>query len=192
MSAVLALDPYASGVLRKDVHSRLVADLPNVARDASIVPSWIWKPLAKSVGETELDYVVKFRQHRADRTGGLCYVGRKPSAAVDDRMSAIVGALIRNFVRARVMTVEQALDMSEAGGIPHTCIAIPNFFIEKSLGGGKMADWKLGLLMDLLMQRRIAGQQTLLYVSDLDAMATEYGSAFSAFVSKHYIAVKAD
>ena len=193
MQALAMTDPFASGVLKQDVHSRLVADLPAVAKDASIMPEWIWKPLAKSVGQTEYSYVVKFRQHRANRAGGLCYVGRNPSQTIDDRMSAITGALVRNFIRAKVMTLEQVLaHFDDHGAPPHSCIAIPNFFIEKGLGGGKLADWKIGQLMDLLTQRRIAGLQTVVYVSDLDCLANEYGVGFANLIKQHYIVVKAD
>jgi len=189
----LAIDPFSSGVLRKDVHSRLVADIDNVARDASIMRDWIWAPLQPQVGPTELAYVRKFKEHRAKRCGGLCYVGRKPGKAIDDRMSAIAGALVRNFVRARVMTLEQLLSHVEDKGMPDfSALMVPNFFIEKSLGGGKVADWKVGQLLDTLTARRQAGLQTILYVSDLESLGTEYGVAFERLIKEHYIIVNAN
>lgn len=189
-SLALKEAPWTTGVLHKDVHGRLVAEIDSVARDASIVPEFIWKPLVESCGETEIAYIKRFKFHRQDRRGGLAYVGRNPSLDLTDRMSAMAGALLRNFIRARVLTVEELLDSLEKDGVPnHACLAIPNFYIEKALGGGKMAEWRVGLLFDFLLQRRKLGLQTLIYVSDLNAMGGEWGPAFQRYVKDHFISV---
>lgn len=189
-SLALKMDPWTTGVLHKDVHGRLVAEIDSVARDASIVPEFIWKPLVESCGDKEVSYIKRFKFHRQDRMGGLAYVGRNPKVDVTDRMSAMAGALLRNFIRARVMTVEELIDVLDKDGVPsHACVAIPNFYVEKSLGGGKMADWRVGLLFDFLLQRRKLGLQTLLYVSDLKAMGSEWGPAFERYVKDHFIEV---
>jgi hypothetical protein len=108
------VDPYATGVLDKEVHDRLVADLGTYTRDAGIQPQWVWTKLSKTCGPTEMDYVRKFRFHQdAGAVHGLCYVRESGSDAdVEEHMSAIAGAFLRNFIRARVMTVHRVLSTS--------------------------------------------------------------------------------
>lgn len=176
-------DPYATGVLHKAVHDRLVADLPDVARDALIQPRWIWTPLAEAVNPKIVDWVRTFRQH--DDVSGLCLTGSK-AVAVEDQISAIAGALVRNFIRARVFTVGHLLDALEAGFPPSsTCLLIPNAYTGKA-SGAALPTWKVTALQDLLLDRHMRGQKTVIYVSDMNSFHIEYGSAFYNLVNNHY------
>ncbi len=50
-------DPYAPGILKPEVHERLVANLENFALDAGIRPHWIYEPLPASVSPAEVKYL---------------------------------------------------------------------------------------------------------------------------------------
>ncbi len=180
------MDPYASGILKREVHARLVADLDNIARDAAIQPKWIWTPLEQTVSPAEVEWVKRFRYHPHEGRAGLCLTGKSPEG-VEDRMCAIAGALVRNFIRARVYTVGQLIELL-ADGEPaptSTCLLIPNFFLGKALGAS-LVDWKVTLLFDALLDRHLRGLQTVLYASDLKAMAVEYGAAIAQHVKSNY------
>ena len=164
-------DPYASGVLDKTVHARMVADLEGVAAAANIQPYWIWTPLAETCAPIEVEWVKRFRFHAGERIAGLCYVGPDPDPEIETRMAAIAGALTRNFICARVMTVNELLAVAQDGGAPDmSCLLVPNFFVEKTRGPGT-AQWRVSALLDVLIYRQAQGLQTVLYASDLEALA---------------------
>jgi hypothetical protein len=181
-------DPYASGVLKKDHHDRLVAGIKGFALDAGIQPHWIWTPLAETCNSPdEAEWVRRFRFHQASADmQGLCYVAKSEDAEPGSRMAAIAGALVRNFIRARVMTLHAVLDALVSHEEPAaTCLLIPNFFVPRTQGGG-LPDWKVSMLYDLLVGRGILGQQTVIFASSLAELGKDYGSLFSALVRNHY------
>jgi hypothetical protein len=96
-------DPYAAGVLLPQIHSQLVRDMIAIARDAAIQPDWISSPLKNACGTAEITWVKRFKFHAHEGHTGLCFIGKNPKVnSIEDRMSAIAGALVRNFIRARM------------------------------------------------------------------------------------------
>lgn len=186
------LDPYAPGVLQKEHHDRLVADLDNFAKDAGIQPHWICEPLPGTFTAGEKDYLKRFRQHMTSGSiSGVAYVGKGKSAEIDQRMSAFAGCLVRNFVRARVMTLGAVLDAMSSRSMPElSCLLIPNFFLSAS-EGGTIASWQVSALHELLMSRQVSGLQTIVYVSDMSLLAKEYGLAFRNLIEAHFVQVSA-
>ncbi|MCL4743823.1 MAG: hypothetical protein KJZ83_00260 [Burkholderiaceae bacterium] len=187
----MPLDPYASGVLDKNVHDRLVADIDNFARDAGVQPHWICSPLPPDVTKSEIGYLRKFRQHMAShgKVSGLCYTKKSGVDAIDQRMAAIAGCLVRNFIRARVMTLGSVLDTVAGQSMPQlTCLLIPNFFHPAS-DGGHIAAWQVSALYDLLLSRQIAGQQTIVYAPDLAALGKEYGMPMKNLIDQSFVKV---
>lgn len=182
---MLASDPYETGVLDRHVHARLVADITNIARDAAIQAKWIWMPLADTVSPTEVDWVKKFHLHTAQGKTGFCLVG-EAKVSVEDRMSAIAGALLRNFVRARVFTIGQLLERTaDRDTTSATCLLVPNFFLGKAQGG-HIPDWKVSLVYDLLLERHLSGRQTVIYVASMKALAVEYGAAIAKHINTNF------
>jgi hypothetical protein len=182
----MMIDPYAQGALLPEIHDRLVADIDNIARDAAIQPAHIFTPLVGNVSPKEVDWVKKFKFHTTSGKSGLCLIGKNPNVDVEDRMAAIAGALVRNFIRARIFTLSQIMDLAERSEVPEpTCLLIPNFFQEKS-AAGQMSSWKIPQLLDILVQRRIRGLQTVIHVSSMHALDSEYGSAFAKHVNSHF------
>ncbi len=179
-------DVYASGVLEEKHHGRLVADLDNYARDAGIQPHWIYKPLAKTCGEGVIEWTRRFRFHKLEGHSGLAMIGGK-NVDWSDCMSAIAGALVRNFIRARVITVSRLMDEIEGNEPPtnYTCLLIPNFYIGKKQGG-HLPEWRASLLLDFLLERHTAGKQTVLSVSNISNLSQEYGDGFTKLIQKNY------
>lgn len=180
-----AIDPYATGVLKKEHHGRLVADLANIAMDAAIRPHWIYTSLLEVGSEAEVSWVKSFRANVNAGVSGLCIVG-KNVPKVEDRMSAIAGALVRNFIRAKVVTVASLIEQHEEGATPDpTCLLIPNFFIGKTMGGD-LPTWRIAKLHDILVERHMSGRQTVLYVTDMKNLAAEYGTPMAGLIESHY------
>jgi hypothetical protein len=181
-------NPYASNVLVPAVHERLVADIDKIAQDAAIAKEWIWSPIADTCGPQEVAWVKRFAFHSQEGTYGLCYTGN--NLMVADKMAAVAGALVRNFKRARLFTVNQVLDMLKDGQEPDcSCLLIPNFFFQKS-EGGHMSPWDTASLYDLLTARQLMGVQTVIYCSDVNALGKEYGLAFRSHVQNCFKVVE--
>jgi hypothetical protein len=182
-------DSYAGTALNPEVHARLIADIDNFAWDAGITANWIKRPLKDGPAAPDLQWIRRYKFHTDEGKHGYCLTGKNTS--VTDRMAAIAGALVRNFVRARVLPMSTVLDQLDEGITPIcSCLLIPNFFLGKSLGG-TLATWKVLPMLDLLMARQLQGQQTVIYVSDLKLLASEYGSAFADHIEKHFYVTSA-
>lgn len=181
-------DPYATNVLNKAVHGRLVADLETYAQDARIQPEAIWTPLAKMCGKEEIDYVRRFKFHRSEDTFGLAFIGKAPNVDIDGKMQAIAGALVRNFIRARVMVMTQLFDAIDEEGIPEmSALLLPNF--HSTNASGAKSSWKIANILDVLMHRRSLGLQTIIYTPDLDALGLDYGSGVRRLIMQNYTRV---
>ncbi len=189
MSMIVYADPYASNVLNPTIHGRLVADIETYANDARIMPEAIWTPLAQSCGSDEIAYVKRFRFHRQEGIAGLVFTGSR-DVDIDGRMRLMAGALVRNFIRARVMVMSELFDAIDEDGIPDmSALLLPNFHVPFANGGGKSA-WKTANVLDVLMHRRLIGVQTIVYAPDLDQVGLEYGSGVRRLLMQHYIRVK--
>jgi hypothetical protein len=188
---MMTVDPYETNVLRPEVHGRLVSDISHVAQDAHIEPHWIWTKLSENVTTGEYNWVKNFAKHKGAGNYGLCIVGNKAKIDPTTRMSAMAGALLRNFIRARVCSVGEVIDYREHGADDRiTALFVPNFFLGKAQGSSLPA-WKLTHLIDVLVERRLAGLQTVVYVSDLNALSEEYGVGFTQHFKSYFTIVNA-
>lgn len=182
------VDPYASKVLSKDHHERLVADLDQFACDANIQPHWIYTALPKELSPDVRKYLVNYRKlSAAGALAGMCFTRKGLHGLSSDVvMSALAGCLVRNFIRARVMTMTNVVQAIADKNPPKvSCLLIPNFFYSSSEGGA-LASWQVSAVYDLLIARRVAGHQTLIYVSDMAMLGKEYGLAMQELVSTHF------
>lgn len=180
MSAAMK-EAYDSGLIDRGYHERLIADIKGVVQQAGVDESYVWTPMRKYCGDEEVEYVtdIKLQTQKEDPVFGMVYIGRVKEAPVNDRMMSIAGACLRNYINAKVMTLQQVIDAMKATSMPSpTVLLIPNFFLSRS-GGGRIAEWEVSSLIGLLYQRQQEGKQTVLYVGDWDGMKAEYGQVFA-------------
>lgn len=180
------MDHYASGILKPDKHARLVANIEAFAKDAMITSNWISSRLSEYCSPQEIEWLKRFKFHAQENNFGLCLTGECDN--VLDRMSSMAGGLLRNFIRARVVTLHTILG-EEPVDLDCTALLIPNFFTKQGKGNTGVPGWKIGELQDLLMQRRLNGQQTILYVENMAEMASEYGAHMRRFIANNYTMV---
>lgn len=181
-------DPYASGVLVKEHHARLVANLEGYATDAGVQPFWLMTSMKDVCSAAEIEFVRTLNFARAANAKfSLAYLGHSANAPVEMRMSAIAAAFVRNFMRARVMHLAHVLEIINAGETPDaTVLLIPNFFFAAE-EGGEIKSWlKVGLL-DMLYARQAHQLPTVLGVSNMKMLDKQYGAQFRAFIEKHYV-----
>lgn len=168
---------YESGVLRPEVHYRLVEKIDEFASRAGIDPSWVWTPLSSVVGPDEVAY---FRAFRKTDARGLVYYGTF-DPPVWRRMGALAGAFMRNFVSVRVVPMEGIVDETMDGewAPDFDVLMVPDFCPD----GLKANDARRRIAFAMLMDRMNRGRHTLLACSDGSALERAYGSEVVAVVA---------
>ncbi len=170
--------PWGKGSpLDREAHGELIRDVGMYSRLAGIRREWLWQPLSAHVGANEVNYISSYRRLRDRGIQGLLYVGAVNG--VQDRMQAMTGALVRNFVDARVRPTSQAI--TRIGPIeespPATCSVL--FLPDLCVGPGDQPHWFVREVTALLMEREAAGLQTISYVRSLELLRQVYGDTLA-------------
>ncbi len=160
------------------VHAELLKDIAVYARLAGIRQEWIWEPLEGRVGPKERKWVAHFRGHRDRGSSGILWLGAPPS----QQMPAVVGALTRNFIDARLRTVEELLD-DTTGAATATALFIPDFCLSDLPLTPSVRQTVTGVLL----RRATEGRQTGLYGVSHSAILSVYGEAVAALVKESYL-----
>ncbi len=184
-------EAYDIGILNAEYHERLLMDLDNLAGVAGIPKRFVWSRMSNHCTVEELSWVKKIR---SNTECGIVYTGNTTDAPIEDRMMAIAGACLRNYIDARVMSVQQVLSLMKSDNLPEpTVLLIPNFFLGTGAGpvgvarsGSEMAAWQVSNLLGLLYARLAAGHKTVVYVASLPALSKEFGASFMQHLTTHY------
>lgn len=191
MAATALMEAYDTGVLVQGVHSRLAQNLDHFAQRAGIDDIYILRKMSQfQCTEAEIAYVRTIKRASANGVHGLVYSGKETRPTLT-RMMGVTGACVRNFIDAKVITIQELLADMKAGDIPQaTVLCVPNFFVAKE-NGGKIADWHIAELLGVLYARMAKAQQTLLYVSDAKALRTTYGDPIADHIKNNFAAIPA-
>lgn len=176
-------------LIDEEYHDQLLADIDSVARQAGIPIDYVWQPLSKYLSEKEQGYVAKIRDPENDRLG-LVYVGKFEEPTINERMMATAGACLRNYINAKVMTLQDVLQSLKTDTMPSpTVLLIPNFCMGKK-SGGHLADWEKSNLLGLLYRRQQRSQQTFIYVSSMADMEADLGQPFVEHIRSTFARIK--
>lgn len=178
-------DVFSIGILSHEYHERLLSDLDRVVETAGIPKHFVWSKMSEYCTEPEVAWVKRMRK---GQDHGLAYIGKK-NKAIEDKMMAIVGACLRNYIDARLMTVQEVLTRLKNDTMPQpTVLLIPNFSLEKK-DGGDIPQWQVSSLLGLLYTRLARGLKTVIYISDLNSLSMFYGESFKKHIDSHYTKV---
>lgn len=165
-------------------HQRLIADLEHVCQTANVLPMYVHQSMKGIAHPDEIEWVKHFRDHQTNGTGMVITGSESP----ETRMMSIAGALIRNFVDARVISLTNMLSLREMNALPDcTVMLVPNLFLRSA--GKALPAWKVQIVYDILLARMTSNRPTVVYVEDLDALAAEYGRVFKDHLSQNYLTV---
>lgn len=161
-------------------HKRLLDDFDHICSVANTPSKYVRESMVGICDSVEIDWVVNFRLYRS-LFPGLLLAG-KPQA--EERCMAIAGALVRNFIDARVVTLSTLLDAAEKGNAPDpTVMVIPNLYV--SSYGKTLPAWKVASVYDLLLARWTAGKPSVLAVEHLQGLQQAYGLAFAQHLQNY-------
>lgn len=165
-------------------HERLIADMEHVCKTANVLPLYVKQSMVGVSQPAEIEWVRQFREH-SQNGQGLVLTG---SLSPETRMMSIAGALLRNFVDARVISLTTMLEMRDNGVLPDCRVMlVPNLFLRSA--GKALPAWKVHIVYDILLARMTSSKPTVVYVEDMNALAAEYGRVFADHLTQHYITV---
>jgi hypothetical protein len=160
------------------VHERLLMSINEVSAQSGVPVSMIHKSSVPYLTEQELDWVLN---DWPMTNSSACLSGALKCSATTKFM-AMAAIFIRNYKDARVVTLGQVL----AGEVDTlaTLLFIPNFYVK---GFGKpLAFHQVQTLHDFLVKRITRNRATVVYVENLDLLATDYGSQIRQHFDEHY------
>jgi hypothetical protein len=167
-------------VLDPERHKRLLEDLEHICSIAHVPQKHVRESMVGYCDSLEIDWVTNFRLYR-ETYPGLLIEGHKDST---DRCMAIAGALLRNFIDARVVSVNKILEYHETNSIPEpTVLVISNLQINNH--GKPFTAWQLAVIYDVLVRRWTANLPTVVAIDNMDSLKQTYGLSFGQFLEKY-------
>lgn len=183
MSICIPEEVFEIGILNREYHDRLLADLKRFAAKAGIPPDFVWSKLSQYCTDADMAWV---RGMRDGNDHGLIYEGTEFHVPVEDKMMAIAGACLRNYIDARVMTVQDVLNRLKDDNMPApTLILVPNFCMSKD-DVNSVAPWQAAALLGWLYSRLAKNLKTVLYVGSMPTLEKAYGEAMARHLKAHY------
>lgn len=171
-------------ILDKTYHKRLIEGMTDALRDANISERFIHTSLSQHASGPVLDYIRGFKQQTKIGNYGLLVCGYKYMNAPEEGMQAIVASLTRNFIRARVVTLQGFMDNDDDDLQDYTALAIPNL-----LTGSKSAlpEWAFAGLADRLSYRKLKGRQTIMWATSMNEVETVYGTDITRALKRDFV-----
>lgn len=179
---VIPDEVYDIGILNRKYHARLLQGIEHWAGIAGVPPHFIWSKLSQYCTDEDVAWVKNLKK---GYDHGLVYTG-KYTMPIEDKMAAIVGACLRNYVDARFMTVQQVLSRLKSDTMPSpTVVLVPNFCLAKE-DTNNVAPWEAASILGWLYSRLAKNLKTVLYASDMKTVTEVYGSSMTKHLSAHY------
>jgi len=188
MTALAVAQAFNFGVLNQEVHSSLVKNMGKISIATGVPAKYIYTADKEKGGvcdTQETRWIKKCRQYRELGIGGLILTGTEFVHSPEEKMMVMGGKLIRNFIDARLVIVQELLEEMKSGEVDDSdVLLIPNFFIAKK--GSSIPDWQVNLLQGLMIKRLCQNNITVLYVQDMEQLKKSYGASLHSHLVNNY------
>lgn len=165
---------WKTGTLKPEVHSQIIADRLAIARRSGLGEvhmSAIWEPLPDSIRDAERNWMRKLIQTK--KAPHMRYGGR--ASAVRAQFVAMAGALIRNFVDARILSIDDIAEMQiEDNFVKAGALFLPDFLIPGETEAKH--DRIRQNVLTCLRRRLLSGEPIIVYAGQTNAKP--WGAAF--------------
>lgn len=169
--------PDGTPILDPERHYRLIQQRQGIARRAGLGEAFmsaIWDPLPPEVTRNQRQWLINIIYKQPQH---LLFHGR--ISMVSHCFRALTGALLRNEIDARLMTVEEIVQLAMEGEQVDAGVLLVSDFAVKDEPRSEPVKRKL---IGVLRQRINAGLPMALYITDAEAFSKTYGpSAFEEF-----------
>jgi hypothetical protein len=162
-------------------HKRIISDMEHVLTTANLPEKYLHESMIPHCHSTEVNWVRNFRAFRKTHAGLIIIGGDDP----ETRCHAICGALIRNFIDARIITLNTVIENMDTGDIPNpTVLIMPNLFVE--MHGKGLTSWQTQGMYDVFLARYSSRRPSIMYVQSMEKLEKAYGSVFAGHLNTHY------
>lgn len=177
----------AKPALQKGVHDRLLQDIDHIASMSNVPVSMIKMSCSDYLGKGVKSWLISYRKLKAIDMASAYMLGPL-KASPEKLMMAMAAVLIRNFIDARVYSLQGFLDLEGSAARQATAVFIPNF--QNSYHGKPLASHQVQTLYSILLDRMTEDKVTVLYLDSIDQMRDQYGTSISEFITKNYTQLK--
>lgn len=175
---------YATGILNYQKHWRMVQNIGMYAEQSGIPEYFIYHTSEGILESKDVEYLEKFSNHFINGISGAVI---ESNHNFIDRMYSMVGVLIRNFIDARFITLQDLIKEIKSGNSPKSkLICIPNFALDKS-EGGNVATWEMSNVLSWMLNSHSQGRQVVIYVETLDYINQQYGGVLRTHIDNHFL-----
>ena len=175
---------YATGILNYQKHWRMVSNIGMYAEQSGIPEYFIYHTSEGILLPKDVEYLEKFSSHFINGISGAVI---ESNHNFMDRMYSMVGVLIRNFIDARFITLQDLIKEIKSGNSPKSkLICIPNFALDKS-EGGNVATWEMSNVLSWMLNSHSQGRQVVIYVETLDYINQQYGGVLRTHIDNHFL-----
>lgn len=174
---------YKPKILRPEVHMTLVETIEEVADVARVPEKFIYKvKMSDYCSAAEMDWVAQYHTLREDGLAGFAYVGTPQR--LEDRMFAMAGAFLRNYIDARIFTIHEIVDRLKASNMgDYSVVMVPNFYTG---GKKKFPDWQVALVQSWLSGRYARSKVLVLGVRNMEELAVGYGTQVASHIQDRF------
>lgn len=171
---------------KEGVHARLIQDMEHICFTAGVAPKFVEHSMVGIAQEPEVEWFKKFNKEKGEHSGLMFHGGTD----VQTRMMALCGALVRNFIDARLVTLASLVPLKESkeasvDPMEPTVLLVPNLHV-KTHGGKPLAAWQIQILYDAMISRMTMNKQTVVFVESLESLGQDYGVLFRELLESHY------
>jgi hypothetical protein len=170
--------PEHKVVLDPIVHQRIIADMARFCEIANVPANFVRHSMKGYCNEGEIEWVRQFNVHLKNNVGGLVIIGNDRP---ETRCMAIAGTLVRQFIDARIMSLNHLVANPEEAALP-TVLVVPNLHMKSF--GNPLTAWQIQTVYDVLLSRLVKNKPTVVCVENLQAMGDAYGPVFMEHLNK--------
>ena len=169
-------------VIDKVVHRQILAEMTRVCEIANVPEQYVRRSMRGVCRESEIEWVRSLPISRNEGLAGLVIEG---TLHTQTRCMAICGTLVRNFIDARVMSVNAVVEDHDTALVP-SVLVIPNLYIKTKDTKAALSPWQVQKLYDVLITRFAACKPTVVCVENMDGLRVDFGSAFAEHLRDHF------
>lgn len=175
---------YKSGVLNPKDHYKLVRNLSKFSEDAGIPEYMVYTSCKPYTSEDEREFYTRLPAKLEAGVHGAVYLGEIND--VHMKFCAIAGAMLRNYISARVIALHDLLrDLAQGEYFDQQVVLIPDFYTATKGAGHKLWDSDAGRITSFLIARLRKRYFTVVYVSDLQGLRESYGTQVGHFFDQY-------
>lgn len=180
-----------SGLINRSHHAPLLRDAGRLTREAGIPERALYLSMVSLCSKDELEYVRHLPQMANQGVYGLMVEGLNPVRPILSRFNAMAGALLRNYINARVAPLTDVLAALKTGEMEqYSVLLIPDLYLGQQERHA-VAPWQTVMLLGLLYNRQAANRQTVVYVESLPAMGEAYSVQLQQHLQQYFITANA-